>query len=80
VAVTEEAAMHDQKISDPENSFDEEATIEAAQERSAVPHLRDILKLEHYEVLKGRPCNIALEKWGAEIEAQILADLENHKS
>jgi hypothetical protein len=80
VAGTEEAAMHDKKISDPEDLFDEEAAIEAAQERSAVPHLRDILTREHDEVLKGKPRNIALEKWGAEIEADILADLENHKS
>jgi hypothetical protein len=72
--------MPDKKISAPEESFDEEAAVEAAQERSAVPHLRDILKREHEEVLKGRPRNIALEKWGAEIEADILADLENHKS
>jgi hypothetical protein len=71
--------MHDKKISAPEGSFDEEAAIEAAQENSAMPHLRDMLKREHDEVLKGRPRNIALEKWGAEIEADILADLENHK-
>jgi len=72
--------MREKTISDPEGSFDEEAAIAAAQERSAVPHLRDMLKREHDEVLKGRPRNIALEKWGAEIEADILADLENHKS
>jgi hypothetical protein len=71
--------MQDKKISDPEDSRDEEATIEAAQERSAVPHLRDILKREHEEVLKGKPRNIALEKWGAEIETDILADLEKRK-
>ena len=72
--------MHDKKISAPEGSFDEEAAIEVAQERSAMPHLCDILKREHEEVLKGKPRNIALEKWGAEIEADIVADLENHKS
>jgi|HubBroStandDraft_1064217.scaffolds.fasta_scaffold993532_2 hypothetical protein len=71
--------MHDKTISDPEDSLDEEAAIEAAQERSAVPHLRDILKREHEEVLKGKPRNIALEKWGTEIEADILADLEKRK-
>jgi hypothetical protein len=71
--------MQDKKISDPEDSLDEEAAIEAAQERSAVPHLRDILKRERDEVLKGKPRNIALEKWGAEIEADILADLEKRK-
>ena len=71
--------MHDKTISDPEDSLDEEPAIEAAQERSAVPHLRDILKREHEEVLKGKPRNIALEKWGTEIEADILADLEKRK-
>jgi hypothetical protein len=71
--------MHDKTISDPEDSFDEEAAIEAAQQRSAAPHLRDILKREHEEVLKGKLRNIALEKWGAEIESQILADLEKQK-
>jgi hypothetical protein len=71
--------MHDKTISDPEDSLDEEAAIEAAQERSAVPHLRDILKREHEEVLKGKPRNIALEKWSTEIEADILADLEKRK-
>ena len=72
--------MHDKTISDPEDSFDEEAAIEAEQERSAAPHLRDILKREHEEVLKGKPSNIALEKWGAEIEAQILADLKSRNA
>jgi len=71
--------MHDKTISTPQDSFDEEAAIEAAQERSAVPHLREMLKREHDEVLKGKPRNIALEKWGAEIEAQILADIEKQK-
>jgi hypothetical protein len=72
--------MRKKTISDPEDLFDEEAAIEAAQERSAVPHLRDLLKREHDEVLKGRPRDIALEKWGPEIEPDIFADLENHKS
>jgi hypothetical protein len=71
--------MHNKTISDPDDAFDEEAAIEAAQERSAVPHLRDILKREDEEVLKGKPRNIALEKWGAEIEAEILADLGKQK-
>jgi hypothetical protein len=69
--------MHEKTIADPENSsFDEDAAIEAAQERSNVPHLRDILKREHDELLKGRPLDIAFEKWGADIELQILLDLE----
>jgi hypothetical protein len=35
---------------------------EAAMERSAVPHLRDVLRWEHDEMLKGCPRNEALEK------------------
>jgi hypothetical protein len=57
-------------------SYDEEAAIEAAWERSAIPSLRDILRREHDELLKGRPRDEALEKWGANIEAEILLDLQ----
>jgi len=56
--------------------YDEEAAIEAALERCAVPPLRDVLKREHDETLRGRPRDEALEKWGAEIEEQILRDLQ----
>ena len=56
--------------------FGEEAAIEAAQQRNAAPHLRDILKREHDEILEGRPRDMALEKWGAEIEEQIMRDLQ----
>jgi hypothetical protein len=55
----------------------EEAAIEAALERCAVPPLRDVLKREHDEILKGRPRDEALEKWGPGIEAQILDRLYN---
>jgi hypothetical protein len=51
--------------------YGEEAAIAAAQERSAIPHLREVLKREHDEMLKGRPRNVALENWGPEIEAWI---------
>lgn len=56
--------------------YDEDAAIEAALERSAVPPLRDVLKREHDETLRGRPRDVALEKWGADIEEQILRDLQ----
>jgi hypothetical protein len=59
--------------------YDEEAAIEAAQERSAAPDLRDVLRREYDEILKGRPRDVALEKWGAEIEAQIERDLARSK-
>jgi hypothetical protein len=72
--------MHEKPISDPDSaSLDEDATIEAAKERSNVPQLLDILRAEHDEVLKGKPRGIALEKWGADIGLQILADLEKQK-
>jgi hypothetical protein len=60
--------------------YDEEAAIEAAMERSAAPSLRDVLKREHDDVLKGRPRDEALEMWSAEIEAEILSELHkrNH--
>jgi hypothetical protein len=56
--------------------YDEEAAIEAALERCAVPPLRDVLKREHDETLRGRPRDEALEKWGADIEEQILRYLQ----
>ncbi len=55
--------------------YDEEAAIEAAWEESAVPQLRDVLRREQDEYLKGRPRDVALEKWGPEIEEQIWRDL-----
>ena len=59
--------------------YNEEAAIDAARQRSALPHLRDVLKREHDERLKGRPTDEALEKWGADIEAEILRDLHKIK-
>jgi len=56
--------------------YDEEAAIEAALERSAVPPLRDVLRREHDEILRGRPRDEALEKWGADLEERILRDLQ----
>lgn len=55
--------------------YDEEEAIEAARAQSAVPHLRDVLRREQDEILKGRPRDTALEKWGPEIEAEILNHL-----
>ena len=56
--------------------YDEEAAMDAAQEQSAVLQLRDALKREDDDSLKGRPRNEALEKWGADIEAEILRNIE----
>jgi hypothetical protein len=72
----EESPMRKKTTADPaDSSFDEEAAIEAAQERTAVPHLRDVLRRERDEILKGRPRNEALENRGSEIEEMILRDL-----
>lgn len=51
---------------------------EAVGERTAVPQLRDVLKREHDEAQK-RPRNIALEKWGPLIEAEIEAELARER-
>jgi hypothetical protein len=58
-----------------ESASDEDDAAFAAWERSAVRTLRDVLRREHDELLKGRPRDEALEKWGAAIEADILDDL-----
>ena len=47
-----------------DDTFDEEA----AMEQNAVPHPRDLLKMEHDRIFKGYPRNAALEKCGPEIE------------
>jgi hypothetical protein len=54
----------------------EETAIEASWERSAVPHPREILKIEHDRLWKGHERNVALEKWRPEVEFEILRDLE----
>jgi hypothetical protein len=46
--------------------------MEEACERCAVPPPRDVLKREYDERLKGRLRDKALEKWGPEIEAEML--------
>jgi hypothetical protein len=51
-----------------------EAAIEAAQEIDAVPRLRDVLKSEYNERLKGRPRNIALEKRGSVLDKMMRRD------
>ena len=53
---------------------DDRKAIEAY-EQCVTPHLRDILRREHDEWLKGKPHNIALEIWGPSIEHEILLDL-----
>jgi hypothetical protein len=61
-----------------QDQFDEEAAMEAAFERNAVPRVWSVLEVERNRVAKGHRPDIALEKWGPEIEEQILRDLETH--
>jgi hypothetical protein len=58
------------------DQFDEEAATEVAFERNAVPRLRSVLEVERERVAKGHKPDMALEKWGPEIEEQILRDLK----
>ena len=60
------------------DSYDEQAAMDAAQLRSAEPPLRDILKREHDEAQK-RPRNEALEIWGDALEGIVLRDLERRR-
>lgn len=57
-------------------TFDEEGAMEAAQERSAVLHLRHILKREHNEMLKRPPRDGRVEKCILEIDEMIARDLQ----
>jgi hypothetical protein len=56
---------------------EEQAEMDAAWERSAEPHPRDLLKAEHDRMLKGHPRDVALEKWGPELEEMIMRDLRS---
>jgi hypothetical protein len=69
------AELHSMTSKRDSMPYDEEAAIEAAQESSAVPPLREVLKREYGERLKGRPRDEALEKWGAEIEEVLMREL-----
>jgi hypothetical protein len=55
--------------------LDEDAAIEEDQEISMIPHLREVLRREHDEILEARPHNEPLEKWRDEIKEMILRDL-----
>jgi hypothetical protein len=53
-----------------------DASMEAAWERAAVPHPRELLKREHDEQITGWMRNVALDKRGPEIESAVLLNLE----
>jgi hypothetical protein len=58
-----------------DSDFDEEAALEALRDNLAAPHPHDIIKREHERELRGYPRNVALEKWGPELEEMIMRDL-----
>jgi hypothetical protein len=58
-----------------DDTFDEDAAIEAVREQSAEPHPRDILKREN-DRQKGYRRDLALEKWGPVIDEMIMRDLD----
>ena len=58
-------------------TFNEEAGMEAPQERSAVPHVRDILKRGHDKMLKRPPQDAGLEMCMMEIDETLLRDLHS---
>jgi hypothetical protein len=55
---------------------DLDATIEAALERCAVPHPRDMMRRQHDERVKEWMRDIALDKWGPEIEEEVVLEME----
>jgi hypothetical protein len=59
-----------------DSDFDDDTAIDALYESLAAPPLRDVLKAEHNRELKSYPPDVALEKWGPEIEEMILRDLQ----
>jgi hypothetical protein len=61
---------------DGKTDFDEDVALDALWESLAAPHPRDILKREHDRQLKGYPRDIALEKWGPNIEEMMTHDLQ----
>jgi hypothetical protein len=59
-----------------DSDFDEDAALDSLWESPAAPPPCDIIKRDHERELKGYPRNVALEKWGPDIEEMILRDLE----
>ena len=59
-------------------SNDNEPAMDAAQERTGEPHLRDLLKREHDEA-QTRPRSEAFELWKLAVEGICLRDLEQRR-
>jgi hypothetical protein len=62
-----------------QNRIWEDAAMEEAAERSGLPHPRDLLRRDMLEEAKGRPRDTALEKHGADIEADLLRELDRER-
>jgi hypothetical protein len=58
-----------------DSDFDEDAALDSLWESLAAPPLRDVLKAEQDREMKGYPRNVALEKWGPELEEMIMRDI-----
>jgi hypothetical protein len=63
-----------------DSDFDEDAALDSLWESLAGPPPRDIMKRDDERELKGYPRNVALEKWGPEIEEIVLRELQARKS
>ena len=59
-----------------DTDFDEDAAMEALWQSLG----RDSAKREQERILKGYPRNVALEKWGPDIEEMIMRDLQAKES
>ena len=59
-----------------DSDFDEDAAMDALWHSLG----RDAAKREHERKLKGHPRDVALEKWGPDIEEMTLRDLQSKES
>jgi hypothetical protein len=62
------------------SDFDEDAALDSLWESLAAPPPRDVLKAEQDREMKVYPRNVALEKWGPDIEEMMLRDLQTRES
>jgi len=56
------------------SDFDEDEALDSLWESLTAPPPRHIIKRDHERELKGYPRNVALEKWGPDIEEMIRRD------
>jgi hypothetical protein len=59
-----------------DSDFDEDAALDALWETLAAPHARDIPKAEQDRQMKGHPPDVALEKWGPDLEDMAARELQ----